>query len=388
MTPKSENELAEAIKDAAGPLRITGGGTRDIGGPVTGQALSTAGLAGIQLYEPGALTIVAQAGTPVAQIEAALAKENQRMAFEPIDHRTLLGTKGTPTIGGVVSGNASGSRRIAVGACRDHMLGLRFVDGAGTITKNGGRVMKNVTGYDLVKLLTGSYGTLGVLSEVSMKVLPKPETSATLRFHGLDPTASVAVMSKALGSPFEVTGAARLEDTFLRIEGFEASIAYRVGELKSLLGGQFDVSVLEKDASEALWVDITNVKALANLAAVWSVSIKPSDAPDLIEDISKTLDFHMTMDWGGGRLWFGLDDAQAQAADPSGDAGAGMALSHRVLQEYVGHCGGHATLVKAPAELRAAVSVFQPENQTLTALSAGIRARFDPRGILNPGLMA
>nr|MCW1951684.1 FAD-binding protein [Octadecabacter sp.] len=144
MIVKTEQDLAEAVKSATGPLRIQGGGTRNIGNPVDGDVLSTAGLSGITLYEPGALTLVAQAGTPVAEIEAALDVENQRLAFEPMDHRALLGTKGAPTIGGVVATNASGPRRISVGACRDHLLGVRFVDGAGTIIKNGGRVMKNV----------------------------------------------------------------------------------------------------------------------------------------------------------------------------------------------------------------------------------------------------
>ena len=216
MTPQTEQELADVIASAKGPLRISGGGTRPIGNPVVGEALSTSGLSGISLYEPGALTIVAQAGTPVAEIEAALDSENQRLAFEPMDHRAMLGTDGMPTIGGVVSGNISGSRRISVGACRDHMLGVRFVDGAGMITKNGGRVMKNVTGYDLVKLLSGAYGTLGVLTEVSLKVLPKPETSATLYLNGLDLSRAVEAMSKALGSPYEVTGAAYNQAVSLR----------------------------------------------------------------------------------------------------------------------------------------------------------------------------
>ncbi len=176
-----------------------GGGTRSVGRPVTGDVVQTGGLSGISLYEPGALTLVVKAGTPLAEIEAALEAEGQRLPFEPMDHRGLLGTDGTPTIGGVVASNASGPRRIQVGACRDFMLGVRFVDGQGTVIKNGGRVMKNVTGYDLVKLLCGSWGTLGVLSEVSLKVLPKPGSAATLTLHGLDVAQAVAAMSRRAG---------------------------------------------------------------------------------------------------------------------------------------------------------------------------------------------
>ena len=247
MTPQTEQELADVIASAKGPLRISGGGTRPIGNPVVGEALSTSGLSGISLYEPGALTIVAQAGTPVAEIEAALDSENQHLAFEPMDHRAMLGTDGVPTIGGVVSGNISGSRRISVGACRDHMLGVRFVDGAGVITKNGGRVMKNVTGYDLVKLLCGSHGTLGVLSEVALKVLPAAAASAGVRIDGQSVAAAVTAMSRALGSPWDVTGAAhRPSDgaTLIRLEGSVASVAERAKKLAALLGNGAVVDTL------------------------------------------------------------------------------------------------------------------------------------------------
>lgn len=363
MTPSTEQELADVIASAKGPFCITGGGTRPIGNPVDGDPLRMSGLSGITLYEPGALTIVAQAGTPVAEIEAALDTENQRLAFEPMDHRALLGTKGTPTIGGIVSGNVSGSRRIAVGACRDHMLGVRFVDGAGVITKNGGRVMKNVTGYDLVKLLSGAYGTLGVLSEVSLKVLPKPETTATLVLHGLSVAHSVQAMSTALGSPFEVTGAARSGDTYIRIEGFEASVAYRLGKLKELLSGAGDVS---EATSPTLWDDITNATAFAKTGGdVWRVSIKPSDAVGFIGALPEGCETNL--DWGGGLVWV--------MAPEGSDLRTNMTAA------------GHATLVRAAAGTRAAIPAFQPENPTVTALSQGLRAKFDPRGILNAGLM-
>ncbi|CAN0269046.1 unnamed protein product, partial [Chrysoparadoxa australica] len=201
MRPESEAELAEMIAGAREAFHIRGGGTRAIGVTTAPQVLETGGLAGITLYEPGALTLVARAGTPLVEIEAALAAEGQRLAFEPMDHRGLLGTQGAPTIGGVVAANVSGPRRVQAGACRDFMLGVRFVDGTGTVVKNGGRVMKNVTGYDLVKLISGSWGTLGVLTEVSLKVLPQPETAACVMIDGLSEAEAQEVMSRAITSP-------------------------------------------------------------------------------------------------------------------------------------------------------------------------------------------
>ena len=393
MTPSTEAELAEFVAAATGPLRIVGGDTRGMaaGGDVT---LSTVGLSGIVDYEPGALTLIARAGTPLAEIQAALAAEGQRLAFEPMDHRVLLGTAGQPTIGGVVAANVSGPRRVAVGACRDHMLGLRFVDGTGTVVKNGGRVMKNVTGYDLVKLLTGSYGTLGVLSEVSLKVLPTPETTATLVLHGLSIGQSVKAMSDALGSPYEVTGAAMQGDkTFIRIEGFEPSVAYRFGKLRDLLGAHGDITRLDHADSEATWHEIANVAAFRDHAAVTRVSVKPSAAPEFADCFWQTLHGDVMLDWGGGLMWFGISETDAAAAayqfgddNPYTPAKA-YGLIHEVLQHMAALERGHATLLKAPEAVRAAVRVFQPEVPGVAALSAGIRAKFDPKGIFNPGMM-
>src|SRR6056297_2647681 len=210
LAPASEAQLAEIVAKTSEPLRVIGGGTRPIGVPVNAQPLTTSGLSGVELYEPGALTLVVKAGTPVAEVERTLAAEGQRLAFEPMDHRGLLATTGEPTIGGVFAANVSGPRRIQTGAARDFLLGVRFVDGSGQVIRNGGRVMKNVTGYDLVKLLAGSYGTLGILTEVALKVLPDTATTATLSIAGLDDETAIAALSRALGSPFEVTGAVHM----------------------------------------------------------------------------------------------------------------------------------------------------------------------------------
>lgn len=380
MRPDSETALADAIRDASGPLRIRGGGTRDVGAPVVGDVLDISGLSGVTLYEPGALTMVAQAGTPLAQIEATLAAEGQRLAFEPGDWRKLLGTDGQPTIGGVVAGNVSGPRRIQTGACRDHMLGLRFVDGSGTVLKNGGRVMKNVTGYDLVKLLTGAWGTLGVLTEVSFKVLAQPEAEATLVARGLGAEQAVARLSAALGSPFDVTGAAHgtagvLESeplTLVRIEGLAPSVDYRAKALRE--GALSGFELVDGPQSAALWEEVRDVAPFAGEGTVWRVSVKPSDGPRASERFARAGHPHRALfDWGGGLVWLHVPAGTAkQAAD---------------LRAIVGALGGHATLVKADTALRGAVPVFQPENPVLATIAAGLRARFDPRGLLNPGLM-
>ncbi|WP_209424639.1 FAD-binding protein [Pararhodobacter sp. SW119] len=367
MRPSDEAELAEAVRGAGGALRIVGGGTRPVGRPVSGAALSTAGLAGIRLYEPGALTLVAGAGTPLAEVEAALAAEGQRLPFEPMDHRGLLGTEGEPTIGGVVAANASGPRRVQAGACRDSLIGARFVDGSGQVTRNGGRVMKNVTGYDLVKLMAGSWGTLGVLTEVAFKVLPAPEAATTLVLEGLAPEAAVAAMAAALGSPFEVNGAAHLPDgrTLLRLDGFAASVAYRAGALAAHLGRFGAAGRVEGAESAALWVAVRDVAAFHGAAGnVWRLATRPSDAPGLAAKAGG----QALYDWGGGLLWLLL---------PEGTD----------LRAKLGPFAGHATLVRASHATRATIAPFPPEPAPVAALSAGLRARFDPRGILNPGLM-
>ncbi len=372
MRPENEAALAELVAGAAAPLRVIGGGTRDIGVPFEGDPVSVAAMSGVSLYEPGALTLVAGAGTPVADIEAVLAAEGQRLAFEPMDHRALLGTQGTPTIGGVVAANVSGPRRIQVGACRDSALGVRFVDGQGQVLKNGGRVMKNVTGYDLVKLMAGSWGTLGILSEVALKVQAIPETEATLVGRGLDARAGIAALSAALGSPFDISGAAWLShggEARLRIEGLADSVAYRLRRLGAEICAGWDVH--EAGASAALWGELRDVGPLVDTPGiVWRVSVKPSDAPILLEALGGPV---AVCDWGGGLIWLVMPEEN--------DGGA------VVVREQVARLGGHATLVRAPGELRRRVAVFQPEAPELAALSRGLRARFDPRGILNPGLM-
>jgi len=362
MKPANEQELAEAIATAQSPLEIIGGGTRCIG-QTSGTPLYTSGLSGVSLYEPGALTLVVKTGTALAEVEALLASENQRLPFEPSDLRALQASDGTPTIGGMVATNASGPRRIQAGGCRDSMIGVRFVDGQGHILKNGGRVMKNVTGYDLVKLMAGSHGTLGVISEVAFKVLPAPETAATVLIEGLDDTSAIATLARALGSPYDVNAAAHFPatgQTVVRVEGLEGSVTYRAAQLAKLLGG----AVAEFD-----WNALRDLHPFAPRSGdVWRFSVKPSDGPRLGAALRENGAVDVLYDWAGGLVW---------ALTPEG----------KDMRPAMGDIRGHATLIRASAATKAAIVTFQPEAPLIAKINAGLRAKFDPRGILNAGIM-
>lgn len=381
--PISEAEIEAFIRDSQASkssLRIIGGGTRSgMGRPVeAAQTISTARLSGITLYEPSEMVIGAKAGTPLAEIEATLASKGQMLPFEPMDHRALYGKDGVPTIGAVAAGNISGSRRIWSGACRDSLIGVRFINGLGESIKSGGRVMKNVTGLDLVKLQAGAWGTLGVLTEVIFKVVPRPEIVATLMLEGLDDSAAIRAMSAALGSPFEITGAAHdseAQSTYLRIEGFDYSVDYRAGELAKLLRPFGVLSRIDGAESLALWASTRDCAMLSNPSdrAIWRLSVKPSTAPEAVAAIKGRRDATALYDWGGGLIWI------ATSAD--GDAGADT------IRTAASAARGYATLIRAPDALRADIPVFHPEAAPIAAVSRRIKASFDPLGVFNPGLM-
>ncbi|MEN0087230.1 MAG: FAD-binding protein [Pseudomonadota bacterium] len=384
IAPTSEEAVAEAVSKAAANddrLRVCGGGTRlDIGRPSQhSHTLDLSGLSGITLYEPSEMIIGAKAGTSLADIKATLAEHNQMLTFEPNDLRKLLGTQGEPTIGSVVASNNSGPRRIYGGAARDSLIGVRFVNGKGEIVKNGGRVMKNVTGLDLVKLQAGAWGTLGVLTEVTFKVLPTPETVQTLVLSDLDDRTAVNAMCAALATPFEVTGAAHQpgpgndkpgSKTYLRIEGMMASVAYRAGKLSQALSEFGEIEISEGPDSASIWRSIRDVEALAKPSdtAVWRVSLPPTKGPDFVAASGALSYFY---DWSGGLVWLSMP------------LDADMNEIHKLADAF----GGHALLVRAPADVRAKASVFQPQPAAIAQLSAGIKSSFDPRQILNPGLM-
>lgn len=387
LTPVDENEVAAIVAGAntsRQPLAIVGGGTRaGLGRPVqAGATLATSALTGVTLYEPAELVLSARAGTPLAEIEELLAASGQRLPFEPMDHRPLLGSAGAPTIGGVVAANVSGPQRIQAGAARDSLIGLRAVTGQGDIVKSGGRVMKNVTGYDLVKFLAGSYGTLAVLTEVSFKVLPVPETETTLILSGLDDVSAIEALSAALGSPFAVTGAAHRPaidrgpaQTVIRLEGFRASVADQSSRLVTDLEKFGPVERREGGASAEIWRAVRDVEMpdAASHVPIWRISTKPDKGPVIVEGIRRSFDCRALYDWGGGLVWIA--------------GGEGMDAGAAVIRAAIGAAGGHATLVRAPPDVRGAVEVFQPLAPPLMALTRRLKQTFDPAGILNPGRM-
>ena len=386
--PATEQQASEIVKVLAADKktsRIKGGGTRSgFGRPVEADAiLSTRALTGITLYEPAELVLSARAGTTLAEIEAAIGANNQMLPFEPMDHRALYGSAGEPTIGGVAACGASGPRRIQQGAARDHLLGVRLINGRGEIVRSGGRVMKNVTGLDLVKLSCGAHGTLGLLTEVTFKLRPKAQRSGTLVLDDLDDASAVAALSAGLGSPFEVSGAAHLPAgitgpkacTLLRIENFSDSVDYRLGELAKLLARFGSMQRLDETESLTVWRNIRDVIPLASplAKAVWKISVAPTQGPLIVAALQKGLSFRHFYDWGGGLIWL--------ACSADGDAGADA------LRAATKQFGGHATLIRAPDEIRARIDVFEPQAAALMQIARGLKASFDPAGVFNPGKM-
>jgi glycolate oxidase FAD binding subunit len=387
LVPAHENDVAEIVTEANGsltPLTVVGGGTRaGLGRPTqTAATLATSALVGVTIYEPAELVLSVRAGTPLVEVEKLLAGKGQRLPFEPMDHRRLFGGGGEPTIGGVVAANVSGPRRIQAGAARDSLIGLRAVTGDGQIVKSGGRVMKIVAGYDLVKFLAGSYGTLAVMTEVTFKVLPAPETETTLVLSGLDDGVAVQALAAALGSPFSVTGAGHRPAnaheparTFIRIEGFVSSVVDRAQRLAAELASFGKVGRVDSTDSTEIWKRIRDVDlpGAGPATPIWRLSLKPGNGPIVVDKLRQSIDCRVLYDWGGGLVWI--------AGGEGTDAGAA------IVRRAVLPCGGHATLVRAPEEVRGAVEVFHPLSSALVGLTKKLKLTFDPAGILNPGRM-
>ena len=400
LRPGTPEQLREAVAWAVSadtPLEVAAAGTkRAFGRPCqTSHRLDLAGLAGITDYEPAELVMSARAATPLADIEAALAANNQQLAFEPPDFGPLLGgAAGAGTIGGAIACNLAGPRRVKAGAARDHILGFHAVSGRGEDFKSGGRVVKNVTGFDLSKLMAGSFGTLAVMADVNLKVLPAPERTRTVLVYGAEDEAAVKALARALGSAYEVSGAAHLPAeaaagsgvdyvagagrpvTAVRVEGTGASVDYRCQALRESLAEFGETEELHSRNSGILWREVADAAYFTAEAdsQVWRVSAAPGAGPRLAAEVRAETGGRAYYDWGGGLVWLALP--------PTPDAG------HQVVRRALAAAGGgHATLLRAAEAVRAAVPVFQPQDEAMAALSARVKDAFDPRRVLNPGRM-
>jgi glycolate oxidase FAD binding subunit len=395
-------DVENAVQWALGnekTLEIIGHGSkRAIGRPLqVDMTLDLSGLAGVTLYEPEELVLSARAGTPLAEIEMLLAARGQRLAFEPMDCAALFGAAvGRGTIAGTVAANLSGPRRPSAGAARDHLLGFTAVSGRGEVFKSGGRVVKNVTGYDLCKLMAGSWGTLAALTEVTVKTLPKPETEATVVLAGLDDRAGVGAMVAAMGSSCDVGGAAHLPAatatrfpmgeavgagrslTALRLEGVAPAVAQRSAALIAALRPHGEPTTVDDMVSRRLWAAIRDVTAFASNRGsadvpLWRISTAPASGHELVAAVARTAEAQALYDWGGGLIWIAVPDAP--------DAAAGA------VRAAVGALGGHATLIRAPAALRSSLEPFEPQPEGLAALTKRVKQGFDPKSVLNPSRM-
>jgi glycolate oxidase FAD binding subunit len=391
LKPRDQKDVEQAVTWALAEgktLELLGHGSKRALGRAAQWDLSLdlSDLSGVTLYEPEELVLSAKAGTPMAEIEALLAKSNQELAFEPPDYGPLLGgAPGRGTIGGILATNLSGPRRLKAGAARDHFLGVTTVSGRAETFKSGGRVVKNVTGYDMCKVLAGSYGTLGAMTDVTVKVLPRAETEQTVLVLGLDDAKAAQAMGVAMGSSNEVSGAAHLPAplaasvqaeagtalTALRLEGVAPSVAHRRHALENLLKPFGEIAVFEEPASRALWKSLRDVMPfVGNDRAIWRISVAPTQGHHVAHAIGEGAEFFY--DWSGGLIW--------AAMPPANDGGA--AAVRRALGG-----NGHATLIRAPAAIRAAVPVFEPQDAGLAALTKRVKESFDPKGIFGPGRM-
>ncbi len=397
LKPRDEKDVAEALAAAlAGgkTLELLGHGTkRAIGRAAqTDTTLDLSRISGIELYEPEELVWSAKAGTPIATIEKALAANNQELAFEPMDCAAIFGGKpGKGTLGGMIAANLAGPRRIKAGAVRDFVLGVHAISGRGEAFKAGGRVVKNVTGYDLPKFLAGSWGTLAAMTAITIKVLPKAEAAETVLVLGLDDARAVEAMSVAMGSSCEVSAAAHLPEpvaarmsvnavaragravTALRLEGIPVSIAYRRAKLEQLLAPYAQLGRLGTRDTRIFWRAVRDVQPFADGSknAVWRISTVPTNAPKIAAAIRNATGAMTYLDWAGGLIWAGMPTSVAE--------------EWAVRSTLAGK--GHALLLRADAAVRASAHVFEPLDQGLAALTRRLKESFDPKGILNPGRM-
>lgn len=377
LRPADAEQLREIVAEAATAsraLEIVGGGSkRDIGKPRRETSLvDLHALVGVVDYEPSELVITVRPATPLAEIDALLASRNQMLAFEPWDHGPLFGRpSGAATIGGIVAAGVAGSRRVSAGGARDHLLGFTAVSGRAELFKGGGKVVKNVTGYDVSKVMAGSWGQLAILTELTLKVMPKPKSAVTVVLDGLSADAAIAAMAKALGSPSSPAAAAFVPNnnqgrslTAIRVEGFAEAVAARIEQLSGTLAAFAKPRLLESDEGTALWGSLREVSALAGAEALWRIHVAPSSAAALTAALEAGgASWHA--DWAGALIW----------------AGTSAGLDVRSIAAAV---GAHAMLVRGPADLRSRTPARQPQAPAVAALAARLKAAFDPAGILDP----
>jgi glycolate oxidase FAD binding subunit len=369
LRPTTTDELCEAISAATRPLMLRGGGSKDaIGAPVEVDGLDMRGFTGVVDYDPPELVLTVRAGMPLAEVQALVAGEGQMLAFDPFDHAALLGgTPGQATIGGAIAAGVSGPSRLSRGAARDHLLGFEGVSGRGERFIAGAKVVKNVTGYDLPKLVTGSWGRLVAMTELTLKVLPAPREQRTLVLRGLDPAAAVAALARALGSAAEVSASAYLPRwsgdalTAIRLDGFPSSIEARADTLARLLGG---LDTLDGTDGAALWDAVRHATPLPSDKPLWRIIVPAKEAATVVGTLGET---DWLFDWAGGLIWL------ASAADP------------QAIRAAASKAGGHATLIRADAAMRAIVPTLHPQAAPLAALETRVRRAFDPNGVFETG---
>jgi glycolate oxidase FAD binding subunit len=366
LSPRDEKDLIEIVARADQPFAVEGTGTkRGLGRPAEGEVLSLAGFKGVTMYEPSELVLEAGAATPLDEIEILLQRNNQQLAFEPPDYSAVYGTS-RGSIGSLLMCNLSGPRRLTAGAARDHILGVAGVSGHGENFKGGGRVVKNVTGYDMPRLLAGSFGTLAALTRVTFKVLPRPETEVTLIVPCTDFADAGQIMRLAMQAPCDVSCAAYLpkEGVMLRLEGIAASVTDRVQRLKILV--QRECREISGSASQTQWRQLRDLGWLSQTTStIWKISVPPTDGPELAEKL-EALGARVILDWSGGLVWAEMDEF----------------FNVRTLMK-----AGQAMLFRAPDQIRATEDVFHPQAADLSALSARVKKSLDHKGLFNPRRM-
>ncbi len=394
--PLNENEIAEFVRNCHSkniPIEIKGHGSKaKVGRNFQSEKLiDLSNYSGIIKYEPEELYIKVKAGTPLSEITNELDKNNQHLAFEPLDLGYIFEGKSNPgTIGGTIACNFSGSRRFKVGSARDHVLGIKIINGRGEIIKSGGTVVKNVTGYDLSKIVTGSYGTLAIISELSLKVLPKPPSTKTLIIHSAQLKKAIEYMSTGLSSSVDVSGAVFYPEYFkdkfslndltnkgpitaLRIEGVNSSIEDRINRLVKELGLLNDeINFLDEQQSKIFWRYTQDLKAFQKTTKdIMKIVVPPSETLNLLNNLKKFSSRYF-IEWGGNLIWFEIENMSQEIL--------------KTMNEVIAKCGGYNILVKLDDGFKSSMDVFKIDHIKYK-LSEKLKTSFDPKRILNPGKM-